>query len=93
MKSNFTVPFSKIIKEFSLETVYAPNGLDEFTVSSTEINRPGLQMAGYFKYFDSQRIQVIGKAEESYLENLGEAEANERIKDLLTRLRVLLQEA
>ena len=85
MKSNFTVPFSKIIKEFSLETVYAPDGLDEFTVSSTEINRPGLQMAGYFKYFDSQRIQVIGKAEESYLENLGEAEANERIKDLFEK--------
>ena len=85
MKSNYTVSFSKIIKEFSLETVYVPENIEELTVSSTEINRPGLQMAGYFKYFDAQRMQVIGKAEESYLENLGEAEASERIKDLFAQ--------
>ncbi|MBQ4120098.1 MAG: HPr(Ser) kinase/phosphatase [Clostridia bacterium] len=85
MKSNYTVPFSKIIKEFSLETVYAPENLDQLIVSSTEINRPGLQMAGYFKYFDAQRIQVIGKAEESYLKNLGQEEASERIRDLFAQ--------
>ncbi len=85
MKSNYTVPFSKIVKEFSLETVYAPENLEDITVCSTEINRPGLQMAGYFKYFDAQRIQVIGKAEESFLKHLGAEEALKRLRDLFAQ--------
>ncbi len=84
MKSNYTVPFSKIIKEFSLETLYAPENIDELLISSIEINRPGIQLSGYFKYFDEKRIQVIGKAEESYLKNLGVQEALKRIEALFS---------
>jgi HPr kinase/phosphorylase len=84
MKSNYTVPLSKIVKEFSLETVYAPETIEDVTVCSTEINRAGIQMAGYFKYFDAQRIQIIGKAEESYLKSLGTEEALNRLKALFS---------
>ena len=85
MKSNYTVPLSKIVKEFSLETVYVPENFESITVCSTEINRPGIQMAGYFKYFDAQRIQVIGKAEESYLKSLGTEEALNRLRALFAQ--------
>ncbi len=84
MKSNYTVPFSKIIKEFSLEAIYAPDNIDELLISSTEINRPGLQLTGYFEFFDSKRIQIIGKAEESFLKNLDGEEAIRRVKDLFS---------
>ncbi|MBE6786968.1 MAG: HPr(Ser) kinase/phosphatase [Ruminococcaceae bacterium] len=82
MKSDFTVSLTKVIKEFSLETLYAPNNLEELVISSNEVNRPGLQMAGYFEFFDEKRIQIIGKAEESYLENLPKSEADMRLKEL-----------
>jgi len=85
MKTNYTVPLTKIIKEFSLEALYTPENLNELVISSTEVNRPGLQMAGYFEFFDEKRIQIIGKAEESYLNNLSGDEAVARIKELFSR--------
>ncbi len=85
MKSNYTVALTKIIKEFSLECLYTPKNLEELVISSTEVNRPGLQMAGYFEFFDEKRIQIIGKAEESFLENLEAKEAEKRMRDLFER--------
>ena len=85
MKGNYTVPLTKVIKEFSLECVYTPDNLSELVISSNEVNRPGLQMAGYFEFFDEKRIQIIGKAEESFLEDLEPSEAGKRMRNLFAR--------
>lgn len=85
MKSNFTVPLTKIIKEFSLVPIYTPENVDEILISSTEVNRPGLQMAGYYEFFDEKRIQIIGKAEESYIVNLEPQKAKERMRELFSK--------
>ncbi len=81
MKSNFTVSLTKIIKEFSLEILYTPENISELLISTNEVNRPGLQMAGYFEFFDENRIQIIGKTEESYLANLEPEEAELRMRE------------
>ncbi len=84
MKSNFTVPLTKILKEFSLEKLYIPENIEELVVDSTDLNRPGLQMAGFYEFFDEKRIQVLGKAEESFLENLDPEEETARIKEFFS---------
>jgi len=68
----YTVELSKIIKEFSLEVIYPSKDMDNVLVCNNEVNRPSLQMAGFFDYFDNTRIQVIGKVETSYLSHLSE---------------------
>ncbi len=70
MKSDFSVSLAKIIKDFSLETIYLPGEPEEILVSNAEVNRPGLQLAGHYEFFDSERVQIIGKSEESYLTEL-----------------------
>ncbi len=70
MKTDFSVSLAKIMKEFSLETVYLPKNPEELLVTNAEVNRPGLQLAGYYEFFDSERVQIIGKSEESYLGEL-----------------------
>ncbi len=70
MKTDFSVSIAKIIKEFSLETVYIPGDPNELFVTNVEVNRPGLQLAGHYEFFDSERVQIIGKSEESYLTDL-----------------------
>ena len=55
MHTNFTIGLNKIISEFSLEVLNMPLTDKEILVSSNEINRPGLQMAGYFEFFDKHR--------------------------------------
>ena len=70
MQTGFSVQLAKIIKELSLETIYLPENPEEILVVSVEVNRPGLQLAGYYEFFDSERVQVIGKSEDSYLNDL-----------------------
>jgi HPr kinase/phosphorylase len=47
------------------------------------VHRPGLGLAGFFQYFASKRVQVIGGAEWRYLKHLGEKEATKRVAALL----------
>ncbi len=66
----FTVKLSTIIEELKLEKIYFTDEMNEIEVSSADINRPGLQLIGFFNYFDPTRIEIIGKVEMTYLEKL-----------------------
>lgn len=85
MSKNYSVPLTKIIKEFSLEILNMPTDSPEVLITSAETNRPGLHMAGYFEFFDEKRIQIIGKSEESFLERFTDEKANERLEELFSR--------
>ncbi len=67
MAQGFSVSLNRIVKEFALEEVYVPENIDEIVVSTADLNRPGLQLGGFYDYFDSDRIQIIGKNEDSFL--------------------------
>lgn len=69
MSIEYTIPVRDLLKEFPFETVYMPK--DGFTrpIKNTDLNRPSLQLTGYFEYFDNTRIQLFGKVEYGYLEN------------------------
>lgn len=62
-----SVRLEKIVREFSLEKLFYKDEFDSIEIYSTDINRPGLQLAGFFEYFGTDRVQVIGKVEVSYL--------------------------
>lgn len=79
MDSNYTIPLTSIIDEFSLERVYVPDNLDDIKVHKTEVNRPGLQLAGFFDHFEPTRMQVIGRAEHKYIELLDTEHRNESL--------------
>ena len=85
MKTDYSVSLAKIIKEFSLETIYLPNDPEEISVTNVEVNRPGLQLAGYYEFFDSERVQIIGKSEESYLSELSDSELEKCVDDFFSR--------
>ena len=84
MRTNFTVSLAKIISEFSLETLNMPANPEKIQISTTEVNRPGLHMAGYFEFFDEKRIQIIGKSEESFLLRFTPEKAEKRLKEFLS---------
>ncbi len=71
-KQAYTVPLSSIIRETSLEVLYMPSSPEERLVASCEVDRPGLALSGYFDFFDNDRIQILGKNEHAFLENLPE---------------------
>lgn len=62
------VSVEKLINDFDLEVLV--EGQPDTMISVSDINRPGLQLAGFYNYFASERIQVIGKAEWSFLDDM-----------------------
>ena len=85
MAKGFTVSLEDMIKETGLETVYMPAKPSEILVSSSDVNRPGLPLGGYFDYFDSDRVQVLGKSEAGYLEDLDAEVRAARVDDFVSR--------
>lgn len=71
MASDFSVSLDKIIEELSLETRFIPKSPKEILISSVDINRPGLELTGYFEFFDKERIIILGNTEFSYLSRFG----------------------
>lgn len=67
-KMKTVVKLNDFCKDLNLEVVY--NYSDEVDLTDSGINRPGLQLHGYYEHFDSNRIQVIGKVEVAYLLDL-----------------------
>ena len=70
MPSVFSVSIAKIIKEIRLQEVYLPRTAEEIMISSRDINRPGIEISGFFDYFDEKRIQILGRAEVALLKEM-----------------------
>ena len=79
---NTSVKLTQIIKEFDLEIEYAPDNYRELCIIQEGVNRPALQLAGFFDAFDSDRVQVIGKVEFSYLSGLTSEERRKSFDEL-----------
>lgn len=79
----FTVKLSKIINEFKLEEVYTPRR--DILIETVDINRPGLQIAGFFDYFDPKRIQIFGMVENTYLKGFSKEERSNMIEAYFKR--------
>ena len=78
----FSVSLAKLVNDLGLEVVYTPCDVDKIRITSADVNRPGLLLAGYHEYFDPTRIQICGKVEMSFLEALPENERRSRIHTL-----------
>ena len=80
----FSFPLQKILDEFHLEVLYMPENGGNTLITNNDTNRPGLQFAGFYEYFDNKRIQVLGKMEYAYLSGLDAELRRKRIEDLLS---------
>ena len=80
-----TVLFKKLIDEFQLETIYAPDDIDELLIHRSDTNRPGLPLAGFFEHFEHTRIQLFGKVENMYLATFTEENRRKSLTEFLSR--------
>ncbi len=81
----YSVKLKDIIDEFRLEVVYAPEGYEDVLIVSDDVNRPGLQLTGFFDYFDPTRIQILGKVENTYLDRCSDEERLAAFEMLMSR--------
>ena len=67
MKSNEKVSVSQLIEKEGLKNLTPSIDTDKIFMTIPDVNRPALQLAGFFKQFDSERVQIIGNVETAYL--------------------------
>lgn len=78
--TGYTVPLSTVLQEYKLELLTPAVTVDGKVLTQANINRPALQLAGFFDYFDTSRLQVIGMVEHTYLGKLEESFRQENLR-------------
>jgi HPr kinase/phosphorylase len=72
-----------LMEKFDLELVSGEEGINR-SITTSDLNRPGIEMAGFFEYFPAERIQLIGKTELSFYNTLTKTEQRHRMEMLCT---------
>lgn len=82
MPSSRSVKVKEVVEKFQMEVVHKGPNYETEVLTITDVNRPGLQFAGFFDYFDPARLQIIGKSEVEYLRGFSPEERRRRFADL-----------
>ena len=74
MEKRYSVKLGKLIEEFELEVLRGVENYQDVLIQREDVNRPGLQLVGFFDYFDAKRMQLLGRVESTYLMQISSEE-------------------
>jgi HPr kinase/phosphorylase len=77
----YTVSLKKFIENMGLENLTPEIDLKGRKITEPEVNRPALQLVGFYDYFNSERVQIIGHVEQAYMDKM-----EDKGLDVLTKL-------
>ena len=66
------VRLNEVVEKMKLENLTPQINLNRIKIKQPDINRPAIQMTGYFEHFATSRIQIIGFVEYTYMETMPE---------------------
>lgn len=73
-----------VVKALSLTSFTPEIDISKRKVIQPEVNRPALQLTGYFEHFECERLQCIGNVENSYMNHMSDEQKEERYNTLLS---------
>ena len=79
-----SISLTRIIEKMKLENLTPEIEVKGIKITQPDINRPALQMAGYFEHFEATRLQIIGFVEYSYIGSLPEEKERDVLEKLLS---------
>ncbi len=85
MPEIYNVKLSDIVSELKLEVVYTPNPIEQIKIFCNDCNRPGLQLMGFYEYFNEDRVQICGNMEFAYLASIDEESRKQKIETLFSK--------
>lgn len=68
--SQYSVPLKTVVKDMDLEIIRTSKSYEDKLIVNADVNRPALQLAGFYNYFDPARLQCIGRVESTFLESM-----------------------
>ncbi|MDD6157473.1 MAG: HPr(Ser) kinase/phosphatase [Lachnospiraceae bacterium] len=84
MPNTSGVSVSKIIELMDLKNYTDELEVKKRKITSSDVNRPALQLTGYFEHFEESRVEIIGNVEYTYLEKLSPEEKAIRFMEFLS---------
>ncbi len=69
-----SVPLTHLVEEFKLEPIHTSTDFDKIQITVEDVNRPGLQLSGFYDHFEPCRLQILGLVECTYLSGLSSEE-------------------
>ncbi len=79
-----SVKLVNLIDKMKLENLTPEIELKGIKITQSDINRPALQLTGYFEHFDATRVQVIGFVEYTYMEGMSDEEKRQKYDKLMS---------
>ena len=73
-----------VMEKFDLQIISGQEGIGRY-ITTSDISRPGLEMAGYFTHYPANRVQLLGMTELSFFELLPEADRRDRMMQLCSQ--------
>lgn len=70
MSEEYKVSVAELAKKLELIPVIPDINTNDIYITQAEVNRPALQLAGFFDHFSSSRVQIIGNVEYIYINNI-----------------------
>ena len=81
---NGTVPVSELAEKMGLSNLTPDIDLTARSIEFYDVNRPALQLTGFFDHFDDSRVQIIGYVEQEYIDGMDDELARMRFEKLLS---------
>ena len=67
---NYSVKLKTIVETHDLHPLHLSKNYDSALLTTADINRPAMQLTGFYNYFDPKRLQIMGRVESTYLDTL-----------------------
>ena len=80
----YTVELTKLVEKMKLVNLTPEIDLTPILLTQPEVNRPALQLAGFFDYFNYDRVQIIGNVEHAYMEKMEKDHGTGIMKKLMS---------
>ena len=83
--ATYSVSLAKILKDHQFEPLFLPKDPTEIFITTPDVHRPGLTIAGYDKFFDSTRINFLGKAEVEFVNSFPDEEGKKKVEKFMSK--------
>ncbi|MBE6773491.1 MAG: HPr(Ser) kinase/phosphatase [Ruminococcaceae bacterium] len=83
--ATYSVSLAKILKDHQFDPLYLPKDPSEIFITTPDVHRPGLTIAGFDNFFDCTRINFLGKAEVEFINSLVDEEGYKKVEKYISK--------
>ncbi len=85
MDQEYSYKLKTLVDELKLSVAFLSTDYEQVVIKSSDVHRPGLQLDGFYDYFDPTRLQIIGQMETAFLRKYPDEERLAKVETLMSK--------